>query len=178
MPTVRPLPVATIFSLRSRGNGADKSGTAVVCSGSAGAKMSVAIDDESGRISPSSRERSNSLVRPEGEMIISETGRAPLQRGLRRCCGGGVGEWTPAERRRRNRFAFSRGPASFLRIELRRRRDGCCLGNCSLTVALRQTVRRRADRVRMRLDSDNGARSSDCSWLTELDREVTCAEET
>ena len=176
MPTERPLPVATIFSLRSGANGVDKSGTAVVCSGSARVKMSVAIDDESKRISPSSRERGNSIVRPEGEMIISETGRAPLQRGLRRC-GGGVCELTPAERRRRNRFAFSRGPASFLRIELQRRREGCCLGNCSLTVALRQTVRRRADRVRIRLDSDIGARSSDCSWVTELAREETCAGE-
>jgi hypothetical protein len=174
MPTVRPLPVATIFSLRSGGNGVDNSGTAVVCSGIARAKTSVAIDDESERISGSSQDRGTSLACPE-ETMISETGRAPVERGLRRCCGGGVGGWTPAERRRRNRFAFSRGPASFLRMELRRLKEGCCFGNCSSTVALRQTVRRRADRVRIRLESDNGAtRSSDCSWLNELDRDEIC----
>lgn len=95
------------------------------------------------RISPWSGSNGDPLA-SAGERKISETGLAPEQRGG--ICCGEAGDWTPEERKRRNRFAFSRGPASFLRMESRR----LCLGKGSST-ALRSTVRRREERVRMRL---------------------------
>lgn len=123
--------------------------------------------EESGRISPWSISEGNCLA-SDGERMISETGLAPERRGRIRC--GGAGDWTPEERKRRNRFAFSRGPASFLRMESRR----LCLGKGSST-ALRSTVRRREERVRMRLASDNGGVNSGGELSTDPDRDAICA---
>ena len=82
--------------------------------------------------------------------MISDTGR--VRRGGGTDCGGELvvvfKAGFPGVRRRRNRFAFSRGPASFLSIELRR----LCFGNCSST-----WVVRREDLVRMRLENDKGS---------------------
>lgn len=155
-----PLPVATIFSFRSGWNGVDDSGVAE-WSGIGRGRNSVAME-ESERISLWS---SSVESRAFPDTIISETGRAPLQRGVSR----GGGDWIPEERRRKNRFAFSRGPASFLRIEPRR----VCLGNCS-SIALRHTVRRRAERARMRLAREGSAKSGGEASLTS-DRDA-CAE--
>lgn len=168
-----PLPVATIFSLRNGGNGVLSWGTALGGSATGRGKTSVAIID-SGGMAPISGCVENK-VESLGERMISDTGRvpraprAPLQRGFAWC--GGAGEWTPDDRRRRNRFAFSRGPASFLSREPRR----VCLGNCSST--FKHTERRRMDRVRIRLESDNEgtARYSDGERsLIDPDRDENC----
>lgn len=82
--------------------------------------------------------------------MISETGRAMRWRGGFDC--GGAGAETPDDRRRRNLFAFSRGPASFLSMELRR----LCFGNCSST-AFRLERRVEVDRVRRRFEIDKEA---------------------
>jgi hypothetical protein len=146
-------------------------GTALAASATGRGKTSVAIIESVG-IAPISDCVEKNEVESLGERMISDTGRvprAPLQRGLVWC--GGAGDWTPDDRRRRNRFAFSRGPASFLSREPRR----VCFGNCSST--FKHTERRRMDRVRIRLESDNegtakysdGARS-----LIEPDRDEIC----
>lgn len=95
--------------------------------------------------------------------MISETGRAMRWRGGLDC--GGAGAEIPDDRRRRNLFAFSRGPASFLSMEPRR----LCLGNCSST-AFRLERRVDVDRVRRRLEIDKGSgeTSPDCKETSEL----------
>jgi hypothetical protein len=166
MPTVRPLPVATIFSLRSGWKGVVNSGVAVPLgqSWTACGRTSVAII-ESGRMSLSA---GGEYLACPGERMISETGLGRVECRGDRC--GGMVDWIPDDRRRRNRFAFSRGPASFLSMEPRR----VCLGNCSSTS--RHTVRRRVERVRMRLESKGtGSASSDGEVLSDPDREDTCA---
>jgi hypothetical protein len=118
-------------------------------------------EDESDRISGSKSKE----VEAVGDKIISETGRTP-----RRGVGRRDGAWTPDERKRRNRFAFSRGPASFLMIESRRLR----LGKSSLSM---YTVC--ADRV-SRLDIDSPSNGVPVKLeggvgLLDADREENCA---
>lgn len=155
MPTEMPLPVATIFSLCNGANG-------VVNSGVAGSSNALGItsvaEDVSERIS-----ESKSIDGADGDKIISETGRTP-----RRGVGRRVGAWTPDDRRRRNRFAFSRGPASFLKIESRR----LSLGASSLL----HTVGERVRRLYMESLNEGGPVKpvGDVGSL-EADREVNCA---
>lgn len=170
MPTVKPLPVATIFSLRSGWKGVVNSGVAVpdLWSWTARGRKSVVIS-ESERMSLSEAEGES--LRFPGERMISETGLGRVVRGNR--CGG-IGDGIPAERRRRNRFAFSRGPASFRRIEPRR----VTLGKCSSTESRSQTVRRmeraRTERARMRLEIRGTERvSSGGEVLSDSDRDTS-----
>jgi hypothetical protein len=94
------------------------------------------VEEDSERISGSK----STDVGGEEAMIISETGRTP--RGVRRS----EGAWTPDERKRRNRFAFSRGPASFLRIESLRLCFGKVTSRERESRESKHTVWRRADR--------------------------------
>lgn len=74
--------------------------------------MTSVAEDESDRMSGSKSTDGTGLAK-----IISETGRTPRRN---------EGVWTPDDRKRRNRFAFSRGPASFFKIESRRPSFGGC----------------------------------------------------
>lgn len=126
IPTEIPLPVATIFSLCNGANG-------VVNSGVVGSSNDLGITSVAEEVSERISE-SKSIDGADGDKIISETGRTP-----RRGVGRRVGAWTPDDRRRRKRFAFSRGPASFFKIESRRLSLGIA---CSVWHTVGERVRR------------------------------------
>lgn len=154
MPTEIPLPVATIFSLCNGVKEVVKSGVA----GSANTVWGITsvAEDVSDRISDS---KSIDVVRGR---IISETGRTP-----RRGVGRGEGAGTPDDRRRRNRFACSRGPASFLRIVSRRPSLGSSTHTSRADRVRRVAIESLNEGVPVKLEGEVG--------LLVADREVNCA---
>jgi hypothetical protein len=75
--------------------------------------------------------------------------------------------------KRRKRFAFSRGPASFLSIELRRLWP--CLGNCSIARSV-LTVVEAMDRRRSDLEVNRPESDGKISRFPDLDRSCSRGE--
>lgn len=129
IPTEMPLPVATVFSFGNDGKGA-LSGIHPADGPRVG--TTDEFEEEWERIRPGWSEGAASMLASSGERMISEIGRCRRARAIEQSCGGGgggAGEWRIP--RRRKRFALSRGPASFLKIDPRLA-SPACLGNCSV----------------------------------------------
>lgn len=164
MPTEIPLPVATIFSLRRMGKDAPTSDVEPPDPSSSvalGAATPDAVDVELDRSLPAPESVEGIIGSSLGGRIISETGRRRVVRGIGICVEEGFEE-VP---RRRNLFAFSRGPASFLNTRRSRR---VALGSCSeasfARIRVTHTGRRRVPPERKKVefcgrDSIEGFRS-------------------
>ena len=78
------------------------------------------VDEESDRNRPVCIFAAANIWASSAEIRISDTGRGRRERDIGRPGGDGVGCMRLGTPKRRRRFAFSRGPASFLKIDLRR----------------------------------------------------------